>query len=198
MSRAPRPFTARTPRLSGWLTVESSTAMSIEFAPEPEPTANILDLDEGQTTGPLPLGFEFEFFGVRYTWFDLSSDGFMTFGAPSLPGCPGFRPGSFIPLSADLNNFIALGGADGCPRRGRRVAYEVRGAAPRRRLVLTLSGALASTEEGLGTKTAQLVLHERTGMIDVYTTRQDLVAYRVNQGGIRFTTAPRYEFLRRA
>jgi hypothetical protein len=199
MSSAPRPLTARTPRLSRWLPGESSTAMPIEFAPESEPTANILDLDEGQTTGPLPLGFEFEFFGVRYTWFDLSSDGFMTFGTPSLPFCPGSPPGScFIPLSADLNNFIALGWTDGGLRSGRRFAYEVRGAAPRRRLVLSLSRALASTDEGLGTRAAQLVLHERTGMIDVYTTRQDLAADRVNQGGTRFTTAPRGAYLRHA
>jgi hypothetical protein len=199
MSRVPRPFTARTPRLSRWLPGESSSAMSIEFAPEPEPTGNVLDLEEGQTTGPLPLGFEFEFFGVRYTWFDLSSDGFMTFGTLSLPRCPGSQPGScFIPLSADLNNFIALGWTDDGPRSGRRVAYEVRGAAPRRRLVLSLSGALAPMAEGLGTRAAQLVLHERTGMIDVYTTRQSLAAYRVNLGGTRFTTAPPGTYLRHA
>ena len=199
MSRAPRPLSARTPRLSRWLTGESSTAMSIEFAPESEPTANVLDLDEGQTTGPLPLGFEFEFFGVRYTWFDLSSDGFMTFGTPSLPCGPGPQPGSgFIPLSADLNNFIALGWTDGGLRSGRRVAYEVRGVAPRRRLVLSLRGALASPDEGPGTRAAQLVLHERTGMIDVYTTSQDSTAYRVNQGGTRFTTAPLGAYLRHA
>jgi hypothetical protein len=199
MSRAVQPLTARTPGPSRWLTGGSSTAMSIEFAPEPEPTANILNLDEGQTTGPLPLGFDFEFFGVRYTWFDLSSDGFMAFGTASLPCCPGSHPrSSFIPLSAELNNFIALGWTEGCPRSGGRVAYEVRGAAPRRRLVLSLSGALASREEGRGTQTAQLVLHERTGMIDVYSTRQSLVAYRVNQGGIRFTTAPWRACLRHA
>jgi hypothetical protein len=199
MSRAARPLTAGTPGPSRWLAGGSSTAMSIEFAPEPEPTANILDLDEGQTTGPLPLGFEFEFFGVGYTWFDLSSDGFMTFGTPSLPGCPGFHPRShFIPLSTELNNFIALGWTDGYLRSGRRIAYEVRGPAPRRRLVLSLSGALASPQEGLGPAAAQLVLHERTGMIDVYTTCQKLVAYRLKQGGIRFTTTPRCAYLRPA
>jgi hypothetical protein len=188
---AGRPLTARMPGHTRWLAGGSSTAIPIQFAPEPGPTANIIALGEGQTTGPLPLGFEFEFFGVRYTWFDLSADGFLTFGTHSFPCCPGARPRScFIPLSADLNNFITLGWTDGSPLSRRQVAYEVRGAARRRRLVLSLSGAPASPGEGLGTMTVQLVLHERTGMIDVYTTRQGLVAYRVNQEGIRFTTAP--------
>jgi hypothetical protein len=37
---------------------------------------------------------------------------------------------------------------------------------------------------------AQLVLHERTGMIDVHTTRQDQGANWVSQEAVRFTTAP--------
>ena len=156
--------------------------MSIGFAPEPEPTANIAELGEGQTTGPLPLGFEFEFFGVRYTWFDLSADGFMTFGTQPRR--------SFIPLSADLDNFIALGWTDGYTLSRKQVAYEVRGSAHRRRLVLSCTLVPESPENGLETMTAQLVLHERTGMIDVHTARQDPVANRVSQEAIRFTTAP--------
>ncbi|MEA2714186.1 MAG: hypothetical protein QOK27_2147 [Gemmatimonadales bacterium] len=177
-----RPLPARTPGRTCRLTGGSSTTMSIRFAPEPEPTANTAALGEGQTTGPLPLGFEFEFFGVRYTWFDLSSDGFMTFGTQ-----PRRR---FIPLSADLNNFIALGWTDGYTLSRKQVAYEVRGTARRRRLVLSCTLVPESPENGLETMTAQLVLHERTGMIDVHTTRQAPPAYRVSQEAVRFTTAP--------
>ena len=181
-NRAEQPPTARTPGRTRWPTGGSATAMSIQFAPEPGPTEHVVDLGEDQTTGPLPLGFEFEFFGARYTWFDLSSDGFMTFGTHSLPCCSGSRPTSrFIPLNADLNNFIALGWTDLCPPGRRQIAYEVRGAAQRRRLVLSVTLVPPSPEDGQGTMTAQLVLHERTGMIDVHTTRQEAV---------RYTTAP--------
>ena len=173
--------TVRTLGLAGPLRAGSATAMPIQFAPEPDPTAHVVDLSEDQTTGPLPLGFQLEFFGVRYSWFDLSSDGFMTFGTHWSP---------FIPLNDDLNNFIALGWTDVCPLSRRRVAYEVRGAAQRRRLVLSLSRAPASPEDGLGRMTAQLVLHERTGMIDVYTTRRDPVAHTVNREAVRVTTDP--------
>lgn len=168
----------------------TATAMPIQFAPEPGPTKHVVDLGEDQTTGPLPLGFEFEFFGVQYTWFDLSSGGFMTFGTPSPSGSGSDPRSRFIPLNADLNNFIALGWADGCPPGPRQVAYETRGVPHRRRLVLSFTGIPASPEAGLGPMAAQLVLHERTGMIDVHTTRQDPVANRVRQEAVRFTTAP--------
>jgi hypothetical protein len=187
---ARRPLAARMPAPTHRLPGGSSAAMSIQFAPEPEPTTNIVDLGEGQTTGPLPLGFEFEFFGVRYTWFEFSSEGFMTFGIPSPPGCSGSHPGSrFIPLNQDLNNFIALGWTDGCPLSRRQIAYEVRGAEQRRRLVLSFTLVAPSPEDGLETMTAQLVLHERTGMIDVHTTRQDPVASKVKEEAVRFTTS---------
>jgi hypothetical protein len=176
-------FTAlRTPGRTSRLTGGSSTAMSIRFAPEPEPTENMIGLGEGQTMGPLPVGFEFEFFGVRYTWFDLSADGFMTFGTHPRR--------CFIPLSADLDNFIVLGWPDGCTLSRRQVAYEVRGAAPRRRLVLSFTLGPQSPEDGLGTMTGQVVLHERTGMIDVHSTRQEPGVCRVSQEAVRFTTAP--------
>jgi hypothetical protein len=179
---AGRPLLARTPGRTCRLTGGSSTTMSIRFAPEPEPTENMTGLGEGQTMGPLPLGFEFEFFGVRYTWFDLSADGFMTFGTHPRR--------CFIPLSADLDNFIALGWTDGYTLGRKQVAYEVRGAAPRRRLILSFTLGPQSPENGLGTMTGQVVLHERTGMIDVHTTRQAPAAYAVSQEAVRFTTAP--------
>jgi hypothetical protein len=164
--------------------------MSIQFAPEPEPTANRVDLGEDQTTGPVPLSFEFEFFGMRYTWFDLSSDGFMTFGTHPFPWGPDSHPRS--------RTFIALGWTDVGPLGRRQVAYEVRGAAQRRRLVVSFTLVPPSPEDGLGTMSAQLVLHERTGMIDVHTTRREPVGYRVSQEAVRFTTTPSWMHARPA
>jgi hypothetical protein len=149
-----------------------------------------MDLSEDQATGPLPIGFEFELFGVRYTWFDLSSDGFMTFGTDRLPRCSDSYPkGCFIPLSSDLSNFIALGWTDAYPFAQSKVGYEVRGAPGRRRLVLSFAGIPAADNFRLGAMIAQLVLHERTGMIDVHTVRRDPVSNRLKQEAVRFTTA---------
>jgi hypothetical protein len=158
-----------------------STAMSIQFAPEPDPTANIIELAEDQSAGPLPLGFEFEFFGVRYDRFCLSSDGFLSFSTRS-PSRVGFDP-----QHDDTSNFIALGWGDVYRLGGKRVAYEVRGAGQRRRLVLSFAPLAGPLRTGAGAMAAQLVLHERTGMVDVHTTRHDGVAGEV---ALRLTTSP--------
>jgi hypothetical protein len=150
-----------------------ATAMSIPFAPEPEPQAEVLELYDDQPTESLPLGFEFEFFGARYARFDLSSDGFLTFRTET----PHYSS-------------IALGSTDLYPLRGRRVAYEVRGDATRRRLVLSLTGTPHSYRFGVRRLTAQLILYERTGMIDVHTRYEKTVGQRENREALRFTTAP--------
>lgn len=178
---------ARTFRRMG----RAATAMSIQFAPEPDPTANLVVLGEGQTTGPLPLGFEFELFGLRYTRLELSSDGFVTFGTPPSLHSRGWHPGSrFIPLNAALDNFIALGWTDEYLPGPSQVAYEVRGTFNRRRLVLSITPLAYHGDVPPGWAAVQLVLHERTGMIDVHTTRLEPVARRVKREAVRFTTAP--------
>lgn len=130
-------------------------ARSVSLTPESAPTAHVIELGPDQTTGPVQLGFEFELFGVRYTWFELSADGFMTFGPhPSAYHRDTTVRGRFIPVYPELNNFIALGLPEPLPAGRLLVAYEVRGGPARRRLVLILGDV-------------QLVLHERTGMIDI-------------------------------
>ena len=179
------PASGQTPRLSGGI----STAVPIQFAPEPDPTTNVVDLGREQSTGPLPLGFEFEFFGVRYTFFDLSSEGDVR--APLVSWLLRFPSSRFLPLNVntDLNSFIALGWSDGCPNGRSHVAYEVRGAGQRRRLVVSFTLVPPFPEDEPGPMTAQLVLHERTGMIDVHTRRQDPVASKVKEEAVRFTTS---------
>jgi hypothetical protein len=123
-------------------------------APEPEATANPMFLGEHQTTGLLPVGFEFEHSGMRYDHFDLSPDGFIGFGSASYDG----GAGTCLPLEAVGGRRLGQG----------RVAYEVRGSAPRRRLVLSFA------DLRLLQATLQLIVYERTGMIQVRRTGQSL------------------------
>jgi hypothetical protein len=116
-------------------------------AQEPEATANVIVLDEHETTGLLPVGFEFERFGVWYDHFDLSTDGFIRFGSGPYHG----SADTCLPLGA--NSRGRLGGG--------RVAYEVRGSAPRRRLVVSFA-----KPEVLGA-TLQLMVYERTGIVEI-------------------------------
>jgi hypothetical protein len=165
-------------------------AMSIQFAPEPEPTANTLELHEEQTTGPLALGFEFELFGVCYTRFALSSKGFIAFGTDSSScGLHSSRHLSSIRVNEGLRNFIGRWYIDAFPPPPLRIAYEVRGNAPRRRLVLSFTTIPSAAEVEEGALTAQLILHERTGMIEYHTTTHDVREARINEAGVRYTTS---------
>jgi hypothetical protein len=105
-----------------------------------------IDLREHETTGLLPVGFEFERCGVRYDHFDLSADGFITFARGAERGGHDGR----VPLPEGA--WLRLGG---------RVIYEVRGVAPRRRLVVSLA------ERGPQGATLQVAVHERTGIVEV-------------------------------
>lgn len=178
-------------RLSGLILPprgRGTLAMTIQYAPEPAATENGIDLGCDETTGPRSLGFQFEFFGVRYSWFDLSSSGFMMFGVESSAFWPGSRPGRrFIPMNRDLNNFLSLGWSQTCATNRVRIAYELRGSAGRRRMVLSLTGVPA-TGGPVSVVTGQLVLRERTGMIEVHTARYAPEACRIDQHAVRLTT----------
>jgi hypothetical protein len=116
-------------------------------APEPEATANTITLGEHETTGPLPVGFEFERFGVQYDRFDLSTDGFIRFDGRA------YRAQGDGSLRLAVEGRSRLGGG--------RVAYEVRGSAPRRRLVVSF------VDPGVPRAGLQMVVHERTGIVEV-------------------------------
>jgi hypothetical protein len=116
-------------------------------APEPDATANATALGEHETTGPLPVGFDFERFGTRYDHFELSTDGFVRFGRGRSHGDRDDR----LPLGAGARN--RLGGG--------WVTYEMRGSAPRRRLVVSFAG------QGVLRATLQLIVYERTGIVEV-------------------------------
>jgi hypothetical protein len=165
--------------------------MSIPFAPEPDPVGDILPLADDQPTGSLPLGFDFEFFGARYARFDLSPDGLISFRTegPRRASRP-YRRDSLMSRTADLYRSLALGWSELFPLRGRRVAYEVRGDVRRHRLVLSLTGSPHSFEAGVRRLTAQLILYERTGMIEVHTKCEDAAGRSINREALRFTTAP--------
>jgi hypothetical protein len=110
-------------------------------------------LREHDTTGLLPVGFEFERYGARYDHFDISTDGFITFVALSHPtGQPGR-----VWLVDDR---ARLGGG--------RVTYEVWGVGPRRRLMVSLA------EDGPLGISLQVAVHERTGIVEVSRGDQSL------------------------
>jgi hypothetical protein len=113
---------------------------------EIETMANSVWLREHETTGPLPVGFEFERQGARYDHFDVSTEGFIAFAQGAGRAASRAR----VRL---LEERAQLGGG--------LVHYEVRGMAPRRRLVVLLTAA--GPQSGM----LQVTVHERTGIVDV-------------------------------
>jgi hypothetical protein len=179
---------SRLPNLVLPRTGRNAVAMTIQYAPEAVPTGTVVDLRGDQTTGPLSLGFQFEFFGVRYSWFNLSAEGLMTFGLESRALWPGSRPRHrFIPMNRDLNNFLALGWCQSPTMDRIRIAYELRGPVGRRRMVLSLTGMPAGGSRP-DVVTGQIILRERTGMIEVHTARIAHGESRIDERAIRFTT----------
>ncbi|MHC4931920.1 MAG: Ig-like domain-containing domain [Planctomycetota bacterium] len=62
-------------------------------------------LRAGQLSAPLEIGFPFEFYGIEYSTFRISSSGFITLGSRfESPGCCSGRP---IGSASSPNNFVA-------------------------------------------------------------------------------------------
>jgi hypothetical protein len=119
---------------------------------EREITTRSMVLGEHETTGLLPVGFEFEWHGSRYDRFGLSTDGFLVFGR----GERAVGARARVPLPEQSGGRL----------RGGRVSYEVQGIAPRRRFAVSLD------EAGSLTGTLEIAIHERTGIVEVWRTGQ--------------------------
>lgn len=145
------------------------SATPIQFAPEPGPFGNVLPLGDDQTSGLLPIGFEFIFFGNTYTQFNVSSNGFIGFDAFMSQGCCTGRP---IPSDDDVNNVIAAAWTDLFPPGGGQISWETRGRGPRRRLIVNFESLPWFPEFGVNRVTTQVILYEGTNTIEVHTTHQ--------------------------
>ena len=147
-----------------------ATAEAIPFDPETGTLANSILLGDDETTGPLPIGFEFAFFGNRYTTVNVSSNGFIGFDTDMSQGC---CIGGLLPSDDGVNNIIALAWTDLYPPGGGQISYETRGSAPNRRLIISYTAVPWCCEVGVDRVTSQVILYERRSLIEIHTTHQD-------------------------
>ncbi len=143
------------------------SASQIPFAPEPSP-ANQVILNDDEVSSLLSIGFDFVFFGNTYDQFAISSNGFLTFD-PVHSGC---CSGGVIPEDDGLNDLIAVAWTDLFPPGGGRIAYETRGEAPNRRLIVAFESIAWFIEFDENRVTAQAILYEGTNEIEIHTTHQ--------------------------
>lgn len=133
-------------------------------------TGTQVSLGDDQVSGALPIGFSFNFYGINYTEFYISSNGFITFSAGQPSGC---CSGQNIPNAATPNNLIALAWEDLDPGNGGQpaenvVRYETIGTAPNRILVVEYFNVDHFSNGN--NVTTQAMLYETSNVIEIHTT----------------------------
>jgi hypothetical protein len=122
--------------------------------------------------GNIPLGFTYNFFGANYTTVNVSTNGFIQFGAYNANG--GFTPpyglGDYtytnaFPTTLEPMNIIAGGACDLTISNG-TVRYWTEGLAPTRVFVISYN----VNGLGSGNNTFQIKLFETTGIVEVHVT----------------------------
>ncbi|MGB5982285.1 MAG: T9SS type A sorting domain-containing protein, partial [Nonlabens sp.] len=128
-------------------------------------TPNFISLGDDQVAIGQNLGFDFTFFGNSYNTFNISSNGFITFGSNTNSGCC-----NGLPLdngNVNPNNMIALGWTDLNPGRINNISYETLGVAPNRRLIVEYNNVPFF---GGGTSvTGQIKLFEISNRVEIHT-----------------------------
>jgi hypothetical protein len=122
--------------------------------------------------GNIPLGFTYNFFGANYTTVNVSTNGFIQFGAYNANG--GFTApyglGDYtytnaFPTTLEPMNIIAGGACDLTISNG-TVRYWTEGLAPTRVFVISYN----VNGLGSGNNTFQIKLFETTGIVEVHVT----------------------------
>jgi hypothetical protein len=142
-----------------------SYSSSGEFSPVTGSPTNVT-LGNNQVSSALPIGFTFNFYGINYSSFYISSNGFITFNAGSGDGC---CMGSVLPNNdPSVSNLIAFCWNDLNPAAGGTISYFTTGTSPNRKLAVNFSNVPYAT--GGSPMTAQLVLSESSNIVEIYTT----------------------------
>lgn len=124
-----------------------------------------------QVSGPLNIGFDFEFYGEEYSTFQLASNGFIGFGGGLDDGC---CDGEILPNSSafEPNNAIfAIWG--GMASAAASYSYCLSGDAPNRRLIVNFEDIKDCCTGVTPNGNAQIILHEGTNCIEIQTDYWD-------------------------
>ncbi|MDX1555632.1 MAG: IPTL-CTERM sorting domain-containing protein [Xanthomonadales bacterium] len=119
-------------------------------------------LGDDQVSGALPIGFEFDFFGLGYTEVYVGSNGFVTFDAGSPSGC---CSGQTLPNPSSPNNLVALFWEDLDPPEGGTIRYQTLGVAPNREFVVGYYG-IQHFPNG-NAVTMELILRESSNIVEL-------------------------------
>ncbi|AKS42876.1 hypothetical protein [Wenzhouxiangella marina] len=126
---------------------------------------NVVAPADDQTIGPFNIGFDFNFFGVDYGQFYISSNGFIAFENTSNGCCSG----QFLPNTGQPNNMIAAYYEDFDPPEGGQISYSLEGGVVgARTLVVEFNGIYPWNGPPKTPSTWQIKLRECTNVIEVH------------------------------
>ena len=157
------------------------TVENIAFSPEPIPIYTPTRVTQDGWIADMPLEFNFVFFGNTYDKVNLYSNGFLKFDTPTT--LQGFANGDRSPDPALPNNSIALAWGDWEPMNvPGAIRFETRGRAPNRMFLVQFNNVPEWAGKGL--LMAQVVLHEGSNAITMYTNTMSTtrIGARVTQG----------------
>ncbi|RMA57757.1 M36 family metallopeptidase [Ulvibacter antarcticus] len=139
----------------------------------------VVTLAEDSGTGPLPIGFDFSFFGISYDEFYIASNGFVSLTGTGLSGIPSYSS-TVIPKGSLPNGMIALAWTALSPHVSGVVQYKTVGTEPFRKLVVSYEDVpfyLSAKKV-----TVQVHLYEGTNIIEIHNTLIESVDFPKTQG----------------
>ncbi len=145
----------------GYISDQSGTFTPINITPG----GTTVSLADDQVSNALPIGFSFDFYGIEYSNFYISSNGFITFTSGSDNACCN---GLNIPTAGgESDNFIAFAWDDINPSVGGTIRYQTVGTAPNRKLVMEFDGVPFYGTSNL--VTSQIHLFEGSNRIEIHS-----------------------------
>jgi hypothetical protein len=161
-------------------TCSNYAVSQISFTTFPSGTSNVTPTftnpfigffaDDG-SIGPIPIGFNFDYYCNTYTSVHICSNGFIMLDYQAFPWPNQFvHPTQSLPSSALPDGMIAFNMTDLDPGQGGTITYTTVGTAPNRRFIVTYSNVPCfSTPADLNT--GQIVLFETSNAIEIHTTK---------------------------
>ncbi len=130
---------------------------------------NQVFLMDDEITSPLPVGFDFNFFGVNYDQFIISSNGYITFNMDNWDS--GCCSGQNVPTMWQPNNVVALAWNDLDPSSGGTIGYATIGSAPNRILIVEFNNVPHFFGDPSLNITVQAKFYESNGHIEIHSTQ---------------------------
>jgi cysteine-rich repeat protein len=134
-------------------------------------------LGNDEVSGPIPIGFDFSYYGTTYDQVFIASNGFLSFLPGQDAGCCAGPP---IPSTSGPNGVVAALWMDLNPMAAGGIFYETLRDPPEREFIVEFSN-VGESPDGSNPSRFQIVLHEDTQVIEVH--------YLNAQGGVLQTVA---------